>query len=318
MAHLLDNVPASRLFDEMIKLLQTGHALASLEELRKQGLHRGVFPILDVVLDEAHRHDGRERFVQLALADTDRRVEEGKPVAPSFMLACLLWHDVQIRWARRREAGESAHPALLDAIDEVFDARICDISGRGKLAADMRETWVMQPRFERRTGSAPERLLEQPRFRAGLDFLRLRADAGELDPDLAAWWETFSTAEPSARQALLEAARRTAAPRRHTRGSGPRPRPAPLDLDLSQGSGGAPGGATSASDPRPVPFDASGHEGEEGEEVGEGAEGPGGDPGAAEPATEGDRPRRRRRRRRRPSAAADDARGEGPPPAVSA
>ncbi len=90
MAALLDNVPPSRTFDEMIKLLQTGHALASIAELRKQGLHRGVFPVLDVALDEAHRHDGREKFVQLALADTDRRVGEGKPVAPSFMLACRL------------------------------------------------------------------------------------------------------------------------------------------------------------------------------------------------------------------------------------
>jgi hypothetical protein len=36
MAALLENVPQSRMFDEMIKLLQTGHSLASLEELRKQ------------------------------------------------------------------------------------------------------------------------------------------------------------------------------------------------------------------------------------------------------------------------------------------
>ena len=106
MAALLDNVPASRTFDEMIKLLQTGHALASIEELRKQGLHRGVFPVLDVALDEAHRHDGREKFVQLALADTDRRVGEGKPVAPSFMLACMLWHDVLDRWQKLKAQGE--------------------------------------------------------------------------------------------------------------------------------------------------------------------------------------------------------------------
>ena len=110
MAALLDNVPASRTFDEMIKLLQTGHALASIEELRKQGLHRGVFPVLDVALDEAHRHDGREKFVQLALADTDRRVGEGKPVAPSFMLACMLWHDVLDRWNKLRAGGEPAVP----------------------------------------------------------------------------------------------------------------------------------------------------------------------------------------------------------------
>jgi poly(A) polymerase len=70
-------------------------------------------------------------------------------------------------------------PALQQAIDQVFDARIGDISGRGKLAADMREIWLMQPRFERRFGSGPFSLVEQARYRAGFDFLRLRADAGD-------------------------------------------------------------------------------------------------------------------------------------------
>jgi poly(A) polymerase len=154
MAALLDNVPQSRTFDEMIKLLQTGHALASIVELRKQGLHRGVFPVLDVALDEAQRHDGREKFVQLALADTDVRVANGRPVAPSFMLASMLWHDVQSRWQQQLAAGEPAYQALQQAIDAVFDARIGDISGRGRLAADMREIWMMQPRLERRAGNA--------------------------------------------------------------------------------------------------------------------------------------------------------------------
>ena len=207
MVALLDNVPASRTFDEMIKLLQTGHALASIEELKKQGLHRGVFPVLDVVLDEAQRHDGREKFVQLALADTDRRVGEGKPVAPSFMLACMLWHDVLSGWSKLKAQGEASFPALQQAVDTVFDARIGDISGRGKLAADMREIWLMQPRFERRTGSSVMTLVEQPRFRAGFDFLRLRGDAGEVDGELANWWEDFSLADEDGRRALLETAR---------------------------------------------------------------------------------------------------------------
>ena len=99
MAALLANVPASRMFDEMIKLLQTGHALASLEQLKLQGLDRGVFPVLDAVLEPGHgRQRPREKFVHLALADTDRRGGEGKAVAPSFMLACMLWHDVLAGW----------------------------------------------------------------------------------------------------------------------------------------------------------------------------------------------------------------------------
>jgi poly(A) polymerase len=208
MADLLPNVPASRMFDEMIKLLQTGHALASLEQLRKEGLHQGVFPLLDAVLADAHRHDGREKFIHLALSDTDRRVAEDKPVAPSFMLACMLWHDVLDGWQRLRKRGEPPFPALQQSIDEVFNARIGDISGRGKLAADMREIWLMQPRFERRTPSSALALVEQPRFRAGFDFLRLRADAGEADPALAQWWEQFSQADAEARSALLETTRR--------------------------------------------------------------------------------------------------------------
>ena len=207
LAALLDNVPPSRTFDEMIKLLQTGHALASIVELKKQGLHRGVFPVLDVALDEAERHDGRARFIQLALADTDLRVAAGKPVAPSFMLACMLWHDVLDRWQKHKAAGAAAFPALQDAIDAVFDARIGDISGRGKLAADMREIWMMQPRLERRTGNAPLTLVEQPRFRAGLDFLRLRGESAEVEPELARWWEEFWTAGDEHRHEMLAAAR---------------------------------------------------------------------------------------------------------------
>ncbi len=214
MAVLLDNVPQSRTFDEMIKLLQTGHALASIVELKKLGLHRGVFPVLDVALDEAQRHDGREKFVRLALADTDARVAEGKPVAPSFMLAAMLWHDVQDDWKQRQAAGESPFPALQAAIDAAFDARIGDISGRGKLAIDMREIWMLQPRFERRASSSAPALLEQPRFRAGLDFLRLRGEVGEADPTLAAWWEALYQASDEQRRDILDGVREQRGPRR--------------------------------------------------------------------------------------------------------
>ena len=209
MAALLANVPISRLFDEMIKLLQTGHSLASLAELRKQGLARGVFPVLDAMLNEqGELAEGvRGKFVRQALADTDLRVAEGRSVSPSFMLACMLWFDVLERWTQAREAGEPAIPALQQSIDSVFDKRIGDISGRGKLATEMREVWMMQPRFERRTGSGVYTLVDQPRYRAGFDFLRLRADAGEIDPALADWWEDFALGSDDEREALLEQAR---------------------------------------------------------------------------------------------------------------
>jgi poly(A) polymerase len=110
-------------------------------------------------------------------------------------------------WARRRDQRQPPFPALQDAIDEVFESRIGDVSGRGKLAGDMREIWMMQPRFEKRVGSTPFSLVDQPRFRAGFDFMRLRADAGEIDVVLADWWQEFSMADDGARQSLIDQAR---------------------------------------------------------------------------------------------------------------
>ena len=212
---LLADVPQSRLFDEMLKLLQTGHSLASIEQLKKLGMARGIYPLLDVVVERAE-----QPFVNAALKDTDRRVGEGKPVAPSFLLACVLWADVRDGWAARQEQQQHSHPALMDAIDDVFRSRIGDVSGGGKLASDMREIWVMQPRFEKRVGSSPFGMADQARFRAAFDFMRLRADIGEVEEVLADWWQEFSMADDNLRQDLVDQVReehqkRQRAPRVH-------------------------------------------------------------------------------------------------------
>jgi poly(A) polymerase len=293
---LLQDVPQSRLFDEMLKLLQTGHALASVAQLKALGLGRGIYPLLDVVVQRAD-----DPFVQLALQDTDRRVGEGKPVAPSFLLACVLWADVRRGWERRLESRPGHKPvpafaALQDAIDEAFDARIGDVSGRGKLGADMREIWLMQPRFDKRTGTGVFTLVEQPRFRAGFDFLRLRAQVGEVEEELAHWWETFSTASDERRQDMVDA----------QRSSG---RGTPKVRRVKRGDPDHPAAATStnADDPRWRKGDVD----DDGD--GPGEIDPDGDEGATASGVEGEAgpAKKRRRRRRKPNAAARAADGEG-------
>lgn len=270
-APLLANVPASRLFDEMFKLLQTGHAEASLDELQAQGLGRGVFPVLDAVFAADPPDPARERFVRLALADTDRRVAEGRSVVPSYLLACMLWHDVRSRWARQRTEGVPPLLALQQAIDAVFDARIGDISGRGKLAADMREIWLMQPRFERRTPASAYALVAQPRFRAAYDFMGLRAETGEVDAALAEWWEDFHLGSDEEREALLAelktAPRRRAAPADATTGHATEPGAGGVAEDATPagparkrrrrrrrpgGAGGGPGETAAPTTPTPA------------------------------------------------------------------
>ena len=96
----------------------------------------------------------------------------------------------------------------------------------------------MQPRLERRTVASAPGLIEQPRFRAGFDFLRLRADVDEVPQELAEWWEDYSLGTEDEREALLQAlkasqARRVSASR--ARPDGPRPSKVPSAAPSADG-----------------------------------------------------------------------------------
>jgi len=199
LAPLIEHVPPARVFDEMLKLLLSGHASACVRQLREEGLSKGVLPLLDVILEQPLG----ERFVTLALAQTDERVRTDRSVSPAFLFAALLWHEVLAAWKARLAKGERPIPALEAAMDRVLDAQCEKLALTRKLTATMREIWAMQPRFEQRGGQRPSRLLEAPRFRMGYDFLALRAASGEVSAELEAWWRAFQQADADSRRAML-------------------------------------------------------------------------------------------------------------------
>ncbi len=200
MAGLIENVPASRLFDEMLKLLTCGHAMDCLQRLRQDGLHQGMLPLLDVVLEQP----SGAAFIELALDRTDHRVRAGKTVSPSFLFAALLWHQVELRWQQLQKQGEVGIPALMQAADSVLDEQTEKLAIQKRFSADMREIWFMQPRFDRRLPKSIWRMIEQPRFRAAVDFLQLRAAAGDFDSVLAQWWMDLANADDSGKADMIE------------------------------------------------------------------------------------------------------------------
>ncbi|HXY22456.1 MAG TPA: polynucleotide adenylyltransferase PcnB, partial [Burkholderiaceae bacterium] len=235
LAPLIENVPAARLFDEMLKLLTSGHAVGCIERLRAEGLHHGVLPLLDVILDQPEG----ERFIMLALSRTDERVRAGKHIAPGFLFATLLWNEVLSQWKARVAQGEHKLPALDQAIERVLEVQTEKLAIQRRYSADMREIWMMQPRFERRHGQAPMRLLEHLRLRAGYDFLQLRCDCGEAPAELGHWWTQFLHADPQTRTQM--AAQRPAsapAPRKRRRGGRRKATPSAQPVALTaQGEG---------------------------------------------------------------------------------
>ena len=198
LADLLQDVPPSRLFDEMLKLFLSGHAVESINALREQHLHHGLLPLLDVVLEQPLG----ERFVMLALKNTDNRILAGKSSNPSFLFATLLWHEVLKAW----ETYKNSHPpipALHMAMNEIIDAQAKKLAIHNRFTATMKEIWGLQPRFEQRAGKRPFGILEHPRYRAAYDFLLLRCESGEIDMELGEWWTAFADANGEARAAML-------------------------------------------------------------------------------------------------------------------
>lgn len=200
LAPLMNNVPSARLFDEMLKLLMSGHSMSCLKELRSRGLHQGLLPLLDVALEQPEA----AHFIELSLEKTDQRIRENKRISPGFLFATLLWTQVEEKWAEYRAKGEHPIPALVAASSDVLDVQTEKLAIQRRIATDMRDIWLLQPRLERRTGKSPYRLLENERFRAAYDFMLIRCEAGELDPELGQWWTDFIDAPGDVRQEMID------------------------------------------------------------------------------------------------------------------
>lgn len=199
MAELIHHVPTARLFDEILKLLTSGHALACLNELQEVGLQHGLLPVLDDIL----KNPIDKTFITLALSKTDERVRQGKTVSPGFLFSALLWPQITKKWQHYRELGEYPIPALHAAADDVLRVQAEQLALQRKMTSDMRDIWAMQPRFEKRSGKSPYKLLEHVRLRAGFDFLLLRCASGETDVELGEWWGSFMNGNSAERADLL-------------------------------------------------------------------------------------------------------------------
>ncbi len=180
LASMLDRMPPARLFDETMKLLLSGHAVASLEWLIRLELLPHLLPDVADALEAAPESAGA-RLLQLGLAGTDDRIHDDKSVTPTFLFAVLLWPAILHALGTPDGPLPQDPQALLDASDKVIARQLKRIALPKRFSLPMRELIMLQTRFERRSGRRALRLLEHPRFRAAYDFLLLRAEAGEVD-----------------------------------------------------------------------------------------------------------------------------------------
>lgn len=198
-ASRLKHEPVARLFDEIMKLLFSGHARECLKKLNSLGVSDDIHPLL-TALKSAEKPENR--IISLALKNTDERLRQDKSVSVGFVLAAVLWPDVNRRWQQNLAQGQKPAPALTDAIESLRSDVEKGWGVPQRFAATMREIWQFQPQFEQMRGARPHRLLAQQRFRAAYDFLVLRGEVGEIDRQTVEWWNSFQHADEGVRNEM--------------------------------------------------------------------------------------------------------------------
>ena len=171
-------MPSARLFDELLKLFQSGHAVRSFDLLVQYDLLRYLFRDTQAELETPAR-DKIIDFIRRGLKNTDERIREDKPVTPMFLYALFLWFPIQALARKLESEGWNDGQAMLEASQRIVASQQTAFPRR--FSSPMKELLNMQWRFGQRQGARAARLLQHKRFRAAYDFLVLRASCGEVD-----------------------------------------------------------------------------------------------------------------------------------------
>jgi len=200
LASLMENIPAARLFDEVLKLFMTGHAQSNFKSLKKLLLFPALFPVTAQLLDDnKNPHQKRHlKLIQQALINTDLRIKEGKPTTPAFLYAAILWPAVEKESLIIQQNAVPPFPAMQQAAQRVIFKQTQSTSIPKRFAIPMKEIWELQLRLPKHRTKKPELLTGHPRFRAAYDFLLLREESGEKLNNLGLWWTDYQKKHPVA------------------------------------------------------------------------------------------------------------------------
>jgi len=214
LAPLMANIPPARLFEEFLKLFMSGKAVENFDLLRNYSLFQYFFPAVDQQLNQKSQVY-LANFIALAMKNTDYRVNNDQRVTPAFLFAAMLWYPMQEHIQRlNRETKLTPQDAFFGALSEVMSEQQRSIAIPKRFQAVMKDIWILQEKLARRDGKRAFKALEHPKFRAGYDFLLLRAEIetaadnhteqGSSLQELAKWWGDFQESNAETQQVMVK------------------------------------------------------------------------------------------------------------------
>lgn len=225
LAPLMANIPPARMFEEFLKLFVSGKSLANFTMLRDYQLFEFFFPALEQELQQ-DTSESTLAFITQAMTNTDYRINNDQRVTPAFLIAAMLWYPLQNHIKRLKSATQlTPQDAFFSALSEVMSEQQRSIAIPKRFQGVMKDIWILQDKLSRREGKRAFKAFEHPKFRAGYDFLLLRAKIeGGTTEELAKWWTDFQNVSPETQSQMIKTAsasrsgpKRTARKRRKPR-----------------------------------------------------------------------------------------------------
>jgi poly(A) polymerase len=183
--HLLNDIPAARLFDETLKLFMAGYAAPTFEHLVSHNLLSPLFPdALNSLTDES-----AQPLIVKAMSNTDARIASGKPVTPAFLLGALLWPAVHCRSDEIARSGNHEGSPVQAAGQQILMNTVQHVAIPKRFSIPMKEIWDLQPRLEKCAVKRVTSIISLRRFRAAFDLLLLRAEQEPTLGQAVTFWE---------------------------------------------------------------------------------------------------------------------------------
>jgi poly(A) polymerase len=208
LSSLMANIPAARLFEEFLKMFITGKAVANFEQLRSYNLFGYFFPAVDQALnDESGEQSFLLDFIMLSMENTDKRINNDQRVTPAFLFAAMLWYPLQKHMHQIKATTQlTPQDIFFAALNEIMPEQQRSIAIPKRFQAVIKDIWILQDKLSRREGKRAFKTLEHLKFRAGYDFLLLRAQiegTPELE-ELARWWTDFQEVSNDAQLQMIK------------------------------------------------------------------------------------------------------------------
>lgn len=191
--HLLADIPAARLFDEWLKLFMNGFSEPTFMLLSHFDL---LTPLMGDDIDISMAQERSLELQRKALGNTDKRVADGRPVTPAFLLAALYWPAVARRCAALTAQGETPIQAMHSAGQQIVQQACHRLTVPKRFSLAMRDIWDLQPRLERMQPKKVRDLLAHRWFRAAFDLLLLREQTSDMTSRCSDFWEQQQAQHP--------------------------------------------------------------------------------------------------------------------------